>query len=602
MRKSIKLLAGAAAAGLAATGGLRADIYTWTGAVDSSWSNAGNWNPAPAAVFDATSVLSFANYASGSASRNVLVDATGGTVGAFVFGPETSGAGNALSLIGARTNSNTLAGVAGSTLGLTGDLAAATVGIWVKSGAGANGIYFNNAGSPSLTQNGPTLAIGSALTLVNDSDQPFILNSRLVDGASAGSLVLQNGQWTTNYNVSATGAANFNTFTGGVTIENATWTVDVAATVTPDSANSVLGQGTITLGKVGSASDAVFALGGLGHSTRARIAVSANNFIEVADGSGQRVIRNLNALPKQLYSRINLNGSATLVLDNNNVANGSFELSASNGNGVGTSSDLQTGVRGTGNLYLTGGGTFFTNAGVDVPANGPRNSFTGTTTVHQGTLRFDLAGGFFKTSLIQLDKDAVLQVNTTSGTYTIGDSAYLSGTDTQTLAGSGKVQGSVVLGPQSILRPGGADVAGRSALAFDSALALGPLTIIDFSADRFGAVDVAGQLTFGGELRLTLNAVDLTAASYPLFSFLSSAGDLTSVTIYSGGTQVSTLTRQDDLWSGTISGQTYYFDEQNGLLSTSVVPEPGTLPLMAAAAFLLWAGARRRRPLRIEST
>ena len=589
-----RLLGLLASAAITASMSARADVSTWTGATNNAWNNAGNWSATPA--FDAGSVLYFANYASGAASRSVLVNTTGGTVGAFVFGSETSGAGNALSVIGARANSTTLAGVTGSTLGLTGDLAAASVGLWVKPGAGADGIYFNNSGSPSLTQNGPTLAIGSALTLVNDSDQPFILNARLVDGASAGSLVLQNGKWTTNYNISATAAANFNTLSGGVTIENATWTVDVAATVTPDSANSVLGKGTITLGKDGSSSDAVFALGGLGHSTRSRIAVSANNFIEVSAGSGQRIIRNLNALPKQLYSRIDLNGSATLALDNNSVSGGSFELSASNGNGVGNDSDLQTGVRGTGNLYLTGGGTFFTNAGVDVPANGPRNSFTGTTTVHQGTLRFDLAGGFFKTARFQVDKDGILKANTTAA-YTIGDPAYL-GAGTQTLAGTGQVQGAILLGAQSILRPGGADEPGRSALSFDSDLALGPLTIIDFASGYYGALDGAGrQLTLGGELRLTLvDGFQLAGTSYSLLSFGSLVNDFGQVTIYENGVHVGDFVPNGILWTGQISGYNYAFNPTTGNLTA--VPEPGTAALGAAVA--LFVGARLRK--RISSS
>lgn len=570
--------------------------YTWTGAQNRFSVNSGNWNTTP--VFTASDALYFSQYASGSASRVVEIsDAL--TIGSLVFGAETGGAGNAASIVGSNTYAITIAGVSGSSLGLSGSLASANVGLWLQSGAGANGFYYSNAGTPSSSRSGVALNLTSpSVTFVNDSANPFYLNSRLT---GTGGLVLQNGSWVINYN--STTNATASTFTGGLTIENATLELNVGTGSNSGNSFSPLGNGTITLGLSGSDKDATFAFTQLTRpgSNNNRLSANSGNLIVVSDGTGARTIRNGNDQKKELYTSLTINGSATLTLDNANITGAVVEISG-NSSTVGPGNDLITGVRGTGNLYLTGGGTFYTKAGVVVPENGVRNSFTGKTTVHQGTLQFLGDGGFQKTSTIQVDKHGVLDVSgTTSGSYTVGDGAYLSGSETQTLTGTGQVLGTLLLGSQAVLRAGGTDSGSyRAALTFSNDLSLGSLTIADIGSSYYGAVDTLGALAYAGELRVTLASGFTAGGSYDLFDFASLvAADFSSVTIYSGATSWGSLAlgsgEFSNVWLGQVNGQDYAFDQASGQLTVSAVPEPGVMGLLGLAGVVLVSGVRKIR-------
>ncbi len=536
--------------------------YTWTGAQDRFSVNPANWNTTP--VFTAADTLYFSQYASGSASRLTEIS-NSLTIGSLVFGAETGGDGNAASIIGTNTYAITVAGVSGSSLGLSGSLASANVGLWLQSGAGANGFYYSNSGTSSSSRSGVGLNLTSpSVTFVNDSANPFYLNSRIT---GTGGLVLQNGSWVINYN--STTNATASTFTGGLTIENATLELNVGTGSNSGNSYSPLGNGSITLGLAGSSKDATFAFTQLTRpgSNNNRLSATSGNVIVVSDGTGARTIRNGNDQEKQLYTSLTINGSATLTLDNANIAGAKVEISG-NSSTVGPANDLITGVRGTGNLYLTGGGTFYTKAGLVVTDNGVRNSFTGKTTVHQGTLQFKDDGGFQKTSVIQVDKNGVLDVSgATGGSYTVGNSAYLSGSQTQTLSGTGQVVGTLVLGSQAVLRAGGTDSGSyRAALTFANDLALGPLTIADIGSSYYGAVDTNGALSYAGELRITLGSGFTAGGSYDLFNFASlGQTDFSSVTVYSGATSWGSLALGSGefagIWSGQVNGQDYTFDK-----------------------------------------
>lgn len=574
---------------------LHAANYTWDGGTGAiPWNTAANWTN-DTISFGTGSILYFSapDTAYTTAQINVV-----GTVGALVFGPETTGSGG-MSIIG-NNNTITIATTLGSTLGLTGDLASANVGLWVQAGAGVNGFYAINTStnSPSTTQVGVPVSFGPNTTFINDSGSDFFLNARLRSNNS-GSLTLRNGSWVMQY-TELNGNNGVTQMNGGLTIENARLTLNVTGT-TGGNSDSALGNGVLNLGLAGSDKDAVFvftAMQRAAASSSNRLTTSSGNLVNVADGTGKRVIQNGSAAKKELYSSLTINGTTTLTLDNANIDGAVMEISADS-SGVGTTSDLLTGVRGTGNLYLTGGGTFYTKAGVVVSANGVRNSFTGQTTVHQGTLQFIENGGFQKSSVIKIDKQGILDVSQAAGgAYTVGDSTYLSGSETQTLSGTGNVIGTLLLGSQSVLRAGGTDAGSyRASLSFNSDLSLGPLTVADLSSVYYGAVDTTGVLAYAGELRVTLAQGFTAGGIYDLFGFSSDAGNFAAISVYSGTTLLGSLSQGvgefATLWTGSIAGQDYSFDQLSGDLTVSAIPEPRTMALLGLAAFLLIANKRR---------
>jgi autotransporter-associated beta strand protein len=600
---------------LGQAGPARAAQSTWTGGAadpnNVSWSAAANWQSG--VTFGAGNTL----YFSGADPAKKTVRANNDqTIGALIFGPETAGA-NAISVIG-NAQTLTLSGVLGSDLGLSGNLATANVGLLIQAGAGANGFYANNTtpepDEPTKSNAGVPILVNNATTFVNASSENFYLDARLT---GAGALTLQGGKWVIDYQNLASTGGNYSTLSGGLILEDTTLTVNVASGTTGGNTRSPLGQGTLTLGNAGSDKDATFVFTSIdreGTSTDNRLTTDSGNFINVSAGTGKRVIQNGSTTDKQLYSRINLNTGATLTLDNANLSGAVFTISAQEGTqdgvtGVGAANDLNTGLRGTGDLYLTGGGLFLTRASVSTnsgtaAANGVRNSFTGVTTIHSGTLQFLHDGGFQATSRIQVDKDGVLDVSlATNGTYTLGNYTFSGSNYAQTLAGTGQVLGTLVLGEYSTLRPGGVDEVGpggRSALSFANSLDLGPLTIIDLSSSYFGAVDTLDLLGYGGELRLTLANGYTAEGAYDLFDFsgLAPTG-LATVTVYSGNSQLGFLTEgtglQEGIWSGNISGQYYEFTEATGILNVSAVPEPSSVLLAAAGLAALLKTRRSRR-------
>src|SRR5205823_6248128 len=76
----------AAAGALLGARSARATSDLWTGAVDVSWANSGNWSTNPSPVPGAGDTATFAT------SSNTTIDlATGVTIGALYFGPAASG-------------------------------------------------------------------------------------------------------------------------------------------------------------------------------------------------------------------------------------------------------------------------------------------------------------------------------------------------------------------------------------------------------------------------------------------------------------------------------------------------------------------------------
>jgi|GEM_PF-3253973 PEP-CTERM putative exosortase interaction domain len=182
-------------------------------------------------------------------------------------------------------------------------------------------------------------------------------------------------------------------------------------------------------------------------------------------------------------------------------------------------------------------------------------SFTGSTTVNTGaTLR-------------------VLNTATLAGDVTVKAGG--------TLGGRGTI-GATAIESGGILAPGVPAVP-ASSISFSGSLTLadGSLTLLDLNNTTFDSINVGGEITFGGELRLTLSDDFFTTGDYALFNFAagSSAGSFSAFNLYDPNGKIGELTLADGLWTGEVNGLSYSFDESTGGLAVTAVPEPGTTAL-----------------------
>jgi hypothetical protein len=110
-------------------------------------------------------------------------------------------------------------------------------------------------------------------------------------------------------------------------------------------------------------------------------------------------------------------------------------------------------------------------------------------------------------------------------------------------------------------------------------------------------LDAAGTLVYGGDLSIVnLGLYDMDAASftYDLFAFdtMTPNGNLASVTVNS-----VSLTNSLGVWSGTNGGVSYAFDQSDGDLSITAIPEPSAAALLGALGAMLLLRRRLHYPL-----
>jgi autotransporter-associated beta strand protein len=218
-------------------------------------------------------------------------------------------------------------------------------------------------------------------------------------------------------------------------------------------------------------------------------------------------------------------------------------------------------LTGPGGLVKTGAGKL---------TLGTANVYTGATTIGAGTLALGASGSFANTSGIDLAPGATFDVSAVSG-YTLGEA--------QTLSGNGTIAGDVTVA--GTLAPGASP--GLLNFTGDLTLDLGSTLLFQLGGlDRgvtYDAVDVGGDLTFGGTIEFSL-----------ITGFVPVAGDmfhLFDVTGASTGAFSSVLFDQ--------AGLAGIFDSVTGSLTITAVPEPATYALLAGLGVFLLAGFTRRR-------
>lgn len=216
------------------------------------------------------------------------------------------------------------------------------------------------------------------------------------------------------------------------------------------------------------------------------------------------------------------------------------------------------------------------------------NTYTGPTAINGGTLKLSGAGSIASSSSITVANGATFDVTGVVDGYTIGSSAA------QTLAGRGTVNGDIVIGGLGTLSPG--ESVGK--LTFGGKLSLGGSTLFEIegtgrgTAGGYDAVDVAGELTWGGTLTVNFQNAFISDTTFDLFALGGGQqGDWDSVVLT--GAYVGALTSNAGVWSGTFGDTMVLFSQATGDLVVSV-PEPGALSLIGLAGLGLMRRRRRR--------
>lgn len=253
---------------------------------------------------------------------------------------------------------------------------------------------------------------------------------------------------------------------------------------------------------------------------------------------------------------------------------------------------------GTGGVHKTGAGTLALNTA---------STYSGKTTVSQGTVSLGASGSISSSTWVQVDSGATFNTSAVSGGYALSGTTVLSG--------SGNITGSLQVGATSQLRPGttsdAADVAtagdGAGTLAVSAALVFtpaAPATVAQLQIFGSGAAD---KITVGTNLVLNGNsniAVAFGGAYTPLWGdswelidwagTLTTGGFSTGTNLRSGlngasegNLDLPDLTAYGHLWQiSNFSG--------SGSLIITIVPEPSRLLLLVLGATVFLRRHRRQ--------
>lgn len=254
----------------------------------------------------------------------------------------------------------------------------------------------------------------------------------------------------------------------------------------------------------------------------------------------------------------------------------------------------------TGNITVNSSGgslttTIASNSVLSIVAGGStawNQSTSGTGSLTKsgaGILRFSGAGGSLNHT-----GDTIVQSGTMMMNATLASASAVSVLSGATLVGSGTITGAVTTQSGGVLSPGAA-AGGTGVLTLGSTLGLAGQTLVELTGTtrgtQYDAFDVAGGLTYGGDLQLQFSGT-LPDGTYSLFGgFGSQVGTFSSIT--AAGGYAGSLTETAGVWSGTFGPQTLTFSNATGTLV--IVPEPASWMAAGVGAALVAGACRRLR-------
>ncbi|RBP42406.1 autotransporter-associated beta strand protein [Roseimicrobium gellanilyticum] len=459
---------------------------------------------------------------------------------------------------GTLTISGSAAGPAGSNAAgaITGSttINAGKVRINAEANLGGDAAAFN---AGLLTLNGGTLGAFASFT-IDDANRGVTL------GSSGGTFDVETGFTLTVANVitgtgglAKTGAGTLvlsgvNTYAGLTTVTAGILNVQGNSALGTADAGTVVSSGTTlqVQGNIDLGAEALTLSGvGVTGQAGALVNVSGTNII------GGALTLGADTTIASLAGQLNLTSTAAVV-GNNSV----LTLTGA-GNGS-LSGAMDASVK---SLTKSGAGNWILNGA---------NTYTGATTVTNGTLTIGSAGSLGNTE-VTVQTGATFNVLGTTGTSEV--SVQTGGT----LAGSGTMGGAVTLVNGSTLSAGDSLVAGSTGtLSIGGGLSLANETSLNFNlgtdSDR---VAVTGNLLLNGVLRIHQGVGFGEASSYTLFSYtgtladagLALAGPLSgyNYSITSGAGQVNLQVNQTGLqfWDGGNTSQNGSIDGGPGIWS-----------------------------------